>query len=88
MDGKSVREWKVERSLYQALHMALAEEMKRDKSVCIMGKQRKKSRNKLSSLTLCRSLLLIGNACLHASLTRLRGLQGSVEVWGADVYDH
>ncbi|PFH31096.1 pyruvate dehydrogenase complex subunit PD-HE1Beta [Besnoitia besnoiti] len=37
VNGKSVRDWKVERSLYQALHMALAEEMDRDRSVCVMG---------------------------------------------------
>ncbi|KEP66940.1 UNVERIFIED_CONTAM: pyruvate dehydrogenase complex subunit PD-HE1Beta [Hammondia hammondi] len=37
VNGKSVKEWKVERSLYQALHMALAEELARDPNVCVMG---------------------------------------------------
>ena len=38
VNGKSVKEWKVKRSLYQALHMAMAEEMQRDPRVCVIGK--------------------------------------------------
>ncbi|KAL8438065.1 hypothetical protein ACSSS7_000524 [Eimeria intestinalis] len=37
VNGKSVRDWTVKRSLYQALHMAMAEELERDPSVFIMG---------------------------------------------------
>lgn len=37
VNGKSVKEWTVKRSLYQALHMAMAEELERDPRVCIIG---------------------------------------------------
>lgn len=37
VNGKSVKDWTVSRSLYQALHMAMAEELARDPTVCIMG---------------------------------------------------
>ncbi|KAL8453419.1 hypothetical protein Emed_000857 [Eimeria media] len=37
VNGKSVKEWTVKRSLYQALHMAMAEELERDPTVFIMG---------------------------------------------------
>ncbi|CDJ61582.1 pyruvate dehydrogenase E1 beta subunit, putative [Eimeria maxima] len=37
VNGKSVKEWTVKRSLYQALHMAMAEEMERDPRVCVIG---------------------------------------------------
>ncbi|CDJ42691.1 pyruvate dehydrogenase E1 beta subunit, putative [Eimeria tenella] len=37
VNGKSVKEWKVKRSIYQALHMAMAEELERDPTVCIIG---------------------------------------------------
>ncbi|KAF8823061.1 pyruvate dehydrogenase complex subunit PD-HE1Beta [Cardiosporidium cionae] len=37
VNGKSVKDWTVERTLFQALHMATAEEMDRDKNVCVIG---------------------------------------------------
>eukprot|EP01071_Lankesteria_metandrocarpae_P008748 Lankesteria_metandrocarpae@DN5042_c0_g1_i1.p1 len=37
VDNKHVKDWKVERTLFQALHMALAEEMDRDEGVFVLG---------------------------------------------------
>ncbi|KAL8439510.1 hypothetical protein Efla_001441 [Eimeria flavescens] len=37
VNGKSVKDWTVKRSIYQALHMALAEELERDPRVCIIA---------------------------------------------------
>jgi len=37
VDGISVKDWKVERTMFQALHMAVAEEMEKDPTVCVIG---------------------------------------------------
>ncbi|CEM02587.1 unnamed protein product [Vitrella brassicaformis CCMP3155] len=37
VNGKSVKDWTVERTMFQALHMATAEEMERDPTVCLIG---------------------------------------------------
>ncbi|XP_026191069.1 pyruvate dehydrogenase E1 component subunit beta [Cyclospora cayetanensis] len=37
VNGKPLKDWTVKRSLYQALHMAMAEEMERDPAVCVIG---------------------------------------------------
>eukprot|EP00923_Selenidium_pygospionis_P034722 GHVN01060414.1.p1 GENE.GHVN01060414.1~~GHVN01060414.1.p1 ORF type:complete len:233 (-),score=22.71 GHVN01060414.1:92-790(-) len=37
VNGKHVKDWTVERTMFQALHMAVAEEMDSDPTVCVIG---------------------------------------------------